>query len=72
MLLTIPLNFYLFSLTTYLSKRASAAMSLFIFQLSSLVQKNIVVFDRAFFVELLFKRWLIVSSVIIIFFSFFI
>lgn len=36
-------------------------MSIFFFQLSSLVRKNVVVFNRIFFVELLFTKWVALS-----------
>lgn len=53
---TYVLNFRLFNFTTYLTTRVSNHMSVFFLQLNALINKNIVVLNRVFFVEVIFKR----------------
>ena len=55
-ILLYVLNFRLFNFTAYLSTKVSSHMSIYFFQLSSLVSKNIIVFNRTYFIELIFKR----------------
>ncbi len=71
-ILSYVLNFRLFNFTAYLSTKVSSQMSIFFFQISSLISKNIIIFDRMFFIELIFKRWIALSFFIFILLLFFI
>jgi len=55
-ILSFVLNFRLFNFIAYLSTRVSSHMNIFFYQLDRLISKNIIIFDRVFFIELLLKR----------------
>ena len=68
--LSLILNFRLLNFSSFLAKKASSTMSILCLQLSTLVNKDIVVFSRSFFLELFFKNWLIFAVPLTVVFFF--
>lgn len=63
-------GFSIYGPQAFLSSRSVSSLSILCYQLGALASKTILIFPRSFFVEVIFKQWILVlaPAMLLIFF----